>query len=342
MEAYYNIGTIYDEKLNDQKEAAKNYETMLVRFAGSEYEPEILYRLYKIYTKLKQRPRAEEKRNLLITKYPESPYALILQNKSVSSPETDANREVTALYEAMYHLYTQGLFEQVKQKKLEADRKFPGNAIRAKFDLLNALAIGKTEPRENFKTALTSIAKEYAKTDVGDHAQNILNYMKKQETAGVPDTVKVIEPDFVVEGPGPYYYILAIKNDKTDFNELNGRINTYNEQYHQFDNLRANNLVSNDGYQLLMVREFADYAKATAYFRDVEMIKLVDKKLEVKSPYLHFVISQNNFKKMYKDQKTDSYYKLFRETYKPEAPKSETRQATPSESQMPGNPDEPR
>jgi hypothetical protein len=145
-----------------------------------------------------------------------------------------------------------------------------------------------------------------------------------------------------VEVPGPYYYILANKNDKTDFNELNGRINTYNEQYHQFDNLRANNLVSNDGYQLLMVREFADYAKATAYFRDVEMIKLVDKKLEVKSPYLHFVISQNNFKKMYKDQKTDSYYKLFRETYKPEDPTSETRQATPSESQMPGNPDEPR
>ena len=44
----YNLGIIYKEKLNDDKEAIKIFEQLLKRFPGSTYEPEVYYRLYKI------------------------------------------------------------------------------------------------------------------------------------------------------------------------------------------------------------------------------------------------------------------------------------------------------
>jgi tetratricopeptide (TPR) repeat protein len=53
-DALYNIGVIYDAKLDDSKEAIREFELLLNRFPFTEYEPEVLYRLYKLYTKQKQ------------------------------------------------------------------------------------------------------------------------------------------------------------------------------------------------------------------------------------------------------------------------------------------------
>lgn len=316
LEAYYNIGIIYDEKLNDQKEAIADFETMLSKFPGNEHEPEVLYRLYKLNTALKRKAKADDARAQLISKYPESPYALIVQNKGAKTADSDANREVVQLYENMYQAYQEGRYEEVKAKKMEAAKKYPGNSIQAKFELLNAMAIGKTEPQAQFKLALISITKEYAKTDVADRAQAILDYMKKQERAALPDSVrKELEPDFVVETAGAQYYILAIKNDKVDFTEFVGKISQFNDEFHQFDNLRSNTMLSNEGYQLLVVREFSDYPKAIAYIKDIEMTDFIRKQLKVEVPYLQFVISVNNFKKMLKEQKLESYEKIFRKQY---------------------------
>src|SRR5205085_4522136 len=112
-----------------------------------------------------------------------------------------------------------------------------------------------------------------------------------------PDSVRQeLEPDFVVEQTGPQYYVLAIKTDKMDFTDLLTKMSQFNDEYHQFENLRANTYVSNDGYQLLVVREFTDYQKGTAYIKDIDLLDYVKKQLNIQQPYLHFIISPNNFK----------------------------------------------
>jgi tetratricopeptide (TPR) repeat protein len=322
IEAYFNIGSIYDEKLKDAKEAIKDYELLLSRFPKNEHEPVVMYRLFKLYTDQKQTAKADAVKSRLLAEYPNSTYAMILQNKSVSSAETDANREVVVFYEKAYTHYANGEFSEVKRMKAEADRKFPGNSLQPKFDLLYAMSVGRTDSLTVFKKELSDLVARYPKTDVGDKAQDILDYIKKQSEVKVPDSLKPKEPDFVIETPGPYYVVIAIRDDKLDMNELVGKITSYNEEFNQFDNLRANTMLSNEGYQLLMVREFKEMEKARAYNSDLKARNAVKKSLKYDGPHLSFVISSVNVKKLLKEQKIESYNKLFTE-YEQSKPKKQ-------------------
>ncbi len=310
-EAYYNMGSLYVDKLNDSKEAVKNYELLLYRFPGSDYEPEVLYKLYKLYKSQPNEEQAQIKKNRLIKEYPESPYALIVQGKSVKIAESDANREVVNAYEALYTEYELGNYERVKAGKLEADKKYAGNTLQPKFDLLYALAVGKTEPVANFKMQLTEIEARYPKTDVGDRAHAILEYIKRSETDQLPDSLAPKEAEFVIDENGPFYVVLAIKDDKLDMNELVGRALAYNDEYHQFENLKVNPMLSNEGYQLMMTRDFKELAKAMSFYTDSKARDAVKKRLRYDGDYFLFVISQANFKKMLKEQKVELYNTYF-------------------------------
>lgn len=309
--AYFNIGMIYDERLSDYREAVKDFEMLIKRFPKSEFEPEVLYKLVKLYTKLNQTDKANATKTKLIQDYPQSPYALIVQNKSVNSAESDANREVVLFYEQLYQKYLDGNYAAVKQEKKEADKKYTGNTLQPKFDLLYAMAVGKSQSVGEFKTELTEVAARYPKTDVGDRAEAILKAIKKQSEVQIPDSLKPAEADFVVEDSGPYYFVIAIKDDKLDMNELIGKIMTYNDEYNEFDKLRANPMLSNEGYQLLLVREFKEAAKAMAYHSDFRFRDAVRKRLQYQGSTLSFVISVSNFKKMLKEKKVDAYNTIF-------------------------------
>ncbi len=313
IDAYFALGLVYDEKLLDYVEAIRAYESLNSLFPKNKYEPEALYRLYKAYNNTGKKDKAADARTKLINDYPESPYALILQNKAVGNAGDETNKEVVRLYEEMYAAYQAGLYQEVKAKKMEADRKFSGNSMQAKFDLLQTLAIGKTDSVSVFKANLEDIVKTYPKTPEAERAKLILDYIKRMATASLPDSVKqVMEPDFVVEEQGQnYYYVFASKLEKLDMNELVAKITRYNDEFHQFDNLRANTYISNDGYQLLLVRQFKESKVAIDYFKSAETRNMVKKSLAYDGPYISFVITVSNFKKMMKENKTDAYLKVF-------------------------------
>jgi tetratricopeptide (TPR) repeat protein len=309
--AYFNIGVIYDEKLSDTKEAIKDFEELLKRFPQSEFEPEVLYKLYKLYSKSKQTDQANTCKTRIIRDYPNTPYALILQNKSINSAESDANKEVVIFYEQLYQKYLGGDYAAVKSGKKEADKKYAGNALQPKFDLLNAMAIGQSEGIDNFKAELTEVAARYPKTDVSDRATAILKAIKKRSEAQLPDSLKPVEADFIIDETGPFYFVVAIKDDKLDMNEFIGRIMSYNDEYNEFENLRANPMLSNEGYQLLLVRDFKELSKVMTYHNDFKFRDAVKKRLQYQGTAITFVISVANFKRMLKEKKVDSYYAIF-------------------------------
>lgn len=310
-EAFYNIGSIYSSKLEDNKEAIKDYELLLYRFPGSQYEPEVLYRLYKLYQAEQKQDLATIKKNRLIAEYPESPYAQIIQNKVVNSAETDANKEVVDAYEVLYQYYLDGQYEQVKVRKAEADKKYAGNTLQPKFDLLYALAVGKTQPVPEFVVQLNDVIAKHPKTDVAERAQGILDYIKRSEEKAIPDSLKPKEPEFVIEGGTAYYVVIAIKDDKLDMNELVAKTTGYNEEFHDFDNLRVNTMLSNEGYQLMLIREFKELKPAMGYFNDFNLRDAMKKRLKYEGKAIVFVISQPNFKKMLKEQKVELYQTYF-------------------------------
>lgn len=313
IDAYYNLGMIYDEKLKDNKEAVASFSTLLNRFPANEYEPEVLYYLFRLYTAMKESGKASQVKSELIEKYPDSRYALILQNKSIQSEESAVNKEIVAVYESLYRQYQEGNYAAVKQGKREADKKYSGNTIQGKFDLLYAMAVGKTDSLPVFKSELEDIVKAYPSTEVGERAQSILDAIKRKTSPGAKkDSVtEVAAPAFKLMPEQPHYYLVATL-DKIDVNELLAKMADYNEEYHQFESLRTNTIMSTEGYQVIYVREFPKLTNAIKYLKGLGLTDFYNKQLpNVK--YLHFVVEKEEFKQLLKERKIEEYNKFFSE-----------------------------
>lgn len=139
-------------------------------------EAQAYYQIYRINLKEENTAKTEEFKNLILTKYPNSVYAEYILNPEVDYI-TPTTKEALAFYEGTFELYKSGDYDQVKTRTVEALEKYPTEAIIAKFSLLNALAIGKTEGRENLISALELIVVAYQNTDEAKKAQEILDLL---------------------------------------------------------------------------------------------------------------------------------------------------------------------
>jgi outer membrane protein assembly factor BamD (BamD/ComL family) len=312
MEALHNLGILYYSKIKNFKEAITYFNLLESKFPASEYEPEAWYYLYKSHSEIKENDNASKYKSDLIAKYPTDKFTLLLEGKSSKTSSTDQNKELVILYDHTFDAYKNGNYLEVKSLKEEADKKFPGNTFRPKFELLYALALAKTDSLSVFKQALNNIIKEFPKTDVSDQATSILAVLDKSEIKQ-----KIVGTDtnmvtFDMEPESAHYYIMAIKSNKANFTEYTDKIFTYNEAYAMNDNLKVNVLMSNDGFQYLLVREFPNLKKAESYYKGVLANKVIESKLKVTEPYFDFVISTSNYKKIMRDKQIEAYSKYYK------------------------------
>lgn len=313
INAYYETGMLYSEKLNDTKEAISAFETLNERFPGSSYEPEALFRLHKLYNQIKDQGKAEYVKAQLITKYPESPFAAMIQNKPVVSVADASNKEIKAMYESMYAKFSAGDYATVMSMHKQALKDFPGNSMQSKFDLLNALSIGKTAPKEQFEKELNWLVSEYADTDVSTYAKDVLAAINKKDEPAKQTSKAKQNQDFSFEEDGKYYYVFATKEKPFDNNEALTIFNRHNDEFESIDNFRVNSVLGNDGYQIIYVIQMDGLSRAMKYMNDTETTGLISKQLKFTGQYCSFVITVAGFRKMLREQKVDAYQAEFNE-----------------------------
>jgi hypothetical protein len=197
--------------------------------------------------------------------YPNNSFTLLLLGKVTNTASNDENKELVKLYDKTFEAYKNNNFEEVKLLKAEADKKYSGNNLRPKFEFLLALSVGKTGKVDEFKQALTFITKEFPKTDVSEEAKQMLLILNKTEKKIELVKLDSALVDFELEPNEKHYYVFAIKNVKANFTDYVEKTYAYNEAFAANDNLRINALMSNEGYQYLLVREFANQKKAEEY-----------------------------------------------------------------------------
>lgn len=168
---YYQLGVIYKEKFKEYNLASARLEQLLL------YQPEeklILptkYNLYKIY-EITDPTKAESIKNEIVSQYPNSRYAQIITN---SSPQEGVgNNTPEGEYDNLYRLYKQEYFTSVLQQVDGLINNFTGEAIVPKFELLKAYTIGKLYGLEAYKKAIQYVADNYANSNEGKDAIEIL------------------------------------------------------------------------------------------------------------------------------------------------------------------------
>jgi hypothetical protein len=142
-DAYFNLETIYYFKLQEKDNAIASYNKLLQRFPQTEYEPEILYKLYLIY-KDTEPAKSESYAKLLKEKHPESTFAKILENPDFLKQSSLAVEKQKELYKNAYEYFKAGDYAASSQLLTQAS-DLGQTAFTPSLELLKILIVGKTE-----------------------------------------------------------------------------------------------------------------------------------------------------------------------------------------------------
>jgi tetratricopeptide (TPR) repeat protein len=310
VEAYYNAGGIYKEYLHNNGKAATDFEELLSRYPDNKYKVSVYYQLYRIYTETGNTGRADHYKNIILTQYPNSEYALLIANPEKYRQNLKANQdEMNKLYTATVESYEAARYLEVMHNCLLADSLYPKNPLTPKFAFLEAVATGYTQGLDAYKHALSRVIILYPKDSVKLLAQRTLDYLNKKPITQASDTgVK-----YTTESDTLYYWVALIDNKEANkINDFKIAVSTINSQTYSQDNLVIDDLLLNSNSQLLLIRKFKTAEAAKNYNGYMNSNSGPFKPLAPGS-YQIFYISSKNFRTMFGHRKADEYVQFFKD-----------------------------
>ncbi|MBC7749867.1 MAG: gliding motility protein, partial [Methylotenera sp.] len=235
-------GIIYKEKFKENDLAIAKLEQLLNNNPEEKLILPAMYNLYKLY-QINGSNKAEVMKNRIVTQYPDSRYAQIINNtnpsviSAIDSPES--------VYNKWYKLFQQEQFVSVLENADALITQFSGEEIESKFELLKANVIGKLKGVTAYKNALQVVADNYPNSEEGKNALLILNdqipFLEKMEfvttdsnnwkilyqvgarddknTKGLEEKIKVF---LASENLQKMYYSYDIYTDKGNFITIHG------------------------------------------------------------------------------------------------------------------------
>ena len=168
--AYYQLGVLYKEKFKRTDLAIDRFETLLT------YEPEeklllpTLYNLYLMGRDDTAFAKAEQYKSTIISQYPETRYAQILQNPG---DQLDTSESAEGIYNRIFKQYEQENYAAVIEQANNQIIRFAGDPIVPKLELLKAYASGRLYGFQAYKDGLDFVALNYPSTEVGQEAATL-------------------------------------------------------------------------------------------------------------------------------------------------------------------------
>ncbi|WP_461791779.1 type IX secretion system periplasmic lipoprotein PorW/SprE [Pedobacter sp.] len=163
INAYLEMGSFYQQVLNDKPEAIKTYQVLLKRFPNNNKLDMIYYSLYLANQGTDSR-KTEEYKNLVLSKYPNSVYAKTILDPNFSAKQNQLEATLNREYEALFGKLQEKEFNNVITGVNAINQRFPGNVMEAQYAYLKSIAIGRTENVDRLLAAFAEIAEKY-KTD---------------------------------------------------------------------------------------------------------------------------------------------------------------------------------
>jgi len=166
--ARFQLGSIFKEKLKENKLAVTSFEDILVNKPESKLILPTYYNLYQLYGS-ENGEKASVYKQKILTEYPESRYASSFNNTAINADIT-ADSEFKALYAKV----EKGLFREANAEVDALLKKYDGDELNAKFDVLKAKISARLFGLSAYKTALQKVVKNYPKGEETKKIESIL------------------------------------------------------------------------------------------------------------------------------------------------------------------------
>lgn len=307
-DAYFNLGDIYYFKLEEKDNAVISYNNLLNRFPDTEYEPEILYKLYLIF-KETDPAKAEEYANKLKAEHPNSTFAKILVNPDYLKESSLAVEKQKSLYKEAYAQFENGDYN-LSLQTIDQAYALGENSFTPSLELLKILIAGETEDINKYQYLLGEFIKKYPSNDVGAYAKKLLEasqtFQKNQEHRKGIQYIRSLEE--------PHYFLLVYKTEENMSLVASTVLSRFNNENFKDLNLKTSNMALNDTYTLTLVADLAGITTALDY------IKTFNEKLNTipelrNHKFNNFVITKDNFDIFYRTKGLDEYLRFFQKNY---------------------------
>jgi tetratricopeptide (TPR) repeat protein len=307
-DAYYNLGDIYYFKLLEKENAVVTYNQLLDRFPETEYEPEILYKLY-LYYKETDQSKSDVYASRLKTEHPNSTFTKILLNPDYLKESSQAVERQKELYKTAYEQYENGDYKLSLQTIDEA-WAIGENSFTPTLELLKILIAGKTDDINRYQYLLGEFIKTHSEDELGAYAKQLLeasqSFQKNQEQERGIQYIRSLEE--------PHYFLLVYKNEENMSLAAASALAKFNSTYFKDLKLKTSNLVLNDMYTLTLVSDLSGITTALDYFKTFN--EKVGTLTEFRNHKFHnFVITKDNFDIFYRTKGLDEYLKFFERNY---------------------------
>ncbi|MBT8309541.1 MAG: hypothetical protein HKO72_01570 [Flavobacteriaceae bacterium] len=183
--AYYQLGLIYKEKFTEYELAKDKLQKLLRNGPEERLILPSKYNLFRIYELLGEPGEAEIMKNDIVSNYPDSRYASIINNPEIELSKDENSPE--SLYEALFRKHENQEYAEVISKSEEYINTFEGEDIVPKFEFLKATASGRLYGFDAYKKAIEFIALNYPNSPEGKRAEMMSNLVFK----------KIAKKDFV-------------------------------------------------------------------------------------------------------------------------------------------------
>lgn len=174
--AYYKVGKIYIQKLEEKEKGIQTYNEFIKRFNDSEYLAEVYYQLYLISSYDKKY------KNIILSNHPDSEYYKLIINPNYQVDEFQELNLLKKLYNNIYENLKMGNNQRVIKNVDSLSVKFMKNPFFENISLLKSIAKGKAagsfslqyELKKFLKNAIGESSISYASTLLKS-AENVHN-----------------------------------------------------------------------------------------------------------------------------------------------------------------------
>jgi len=342
IEALYDIGTIYKERLQDDDNAIESFLRITNEYDTSSYSLPAHYQLYRIYVEKEEsggfigtgfRDNSTYYSTVILADYPDSEFAKLITDPDYITEKNKSADEERKAYESTYKKYSRRQYTDVLLACNTVIRDEPNNDYLSKYYLIKALTIGAQKQPEAYETVLREIITKFKGTEEAQKASELLgqlNELKAQiareerrakgdesedsKTTEDNNTAEVNTSMYKVKEDSEHFFALIFPKAEDSSTEIKETIADFNSNSFRSENLRITNSFIDRDHQIIIIRSFKNKEAAMNYYDTFSVNQTTLKELNEKG-YQTFVITTKNFTSLFRNKNADVYQAFFEQNY---------------------------
>ncbi len=341
INALYDIGTIYKERLKDDNNAIESFVRITIDYDTSAVAPQAYYQLYRIYFEKEQaggfvgtgyKDNSAYYKDVILSDYPDSEFAKLILDPNYITSKNQRYLAEKSLYEETYKKYNRRQYSEVLIACNNVIQDEPNNNFLAKYYLVKALTVGERKSADSYESILREILAKFPGTPEAEKASELLGELNKlkaklarnekneaaaEEKDETEDNAAddVVESLFSYESASEHFFALVFPKPEGDATTLKVSISDFNTSFFRNENLRNTNSFIDKDHQIIIVRSFPDAAAAMDYYNTFMINDGLLKEINKVDSYKKFVISTKNFTVLFRNKNTDVYQQFFQSKY---------------------------